>query len=107
VDAREYSAGAQMLADLGVRSVRLITNNPAKLSGLADCGVDITARIPLASVVTPFNLRYLITKRDRLGHEIQDLNDPERAGLSAPAPLNGHPATPLPRVCELSGSESA
>ena len=70
VDAREYSAGAQMLADLGVRSVRLLTNNPAKVTGLADCGVDITARIPLASAVTPFNLRYLTTKRDRLGHTL-------------------------------------
>jgi 3,4-dihydroxy 2-butanone 4-phosphate synthase/GTP cyclohydrolase II len=104
VDAREYSAGAQMLADLGVRSVRLLTNNPAKVTGLADCGVDITARVPLASAVTPFNLRYLITKRDRLGHEIHDLNDPERAEVSAPARLNGHPATALPRVY---GSESA
>ena len=47
-DAREYSAGAQMLADLGVRSVRLLTNNPAKVSGLTGCGVDITARVPLA-----------------------------------------------------------
>jgi 3,4-dihydroxy 2-butanone 4-phosphate synthase/GTP cyclohydrolase II len=73
VDAREYSAGAQMLADLGVRSVRLLTNNPAKVTGLTDCGVDIIARVPLASAVTPFNLRYLITKRDRLGHEIHDL----------------------------------
>jgi 3,4-dihydroxy 2-butanone 4-phosphate synthase / GTP cyclohydrolase II len=95
VDAREYSAGAQMLADLSVRSVRLLTNNPAKVSGLADCGVDVTARIPLASAVTPFNLRYLITKRDRLGHQIQDLDDAERTGARAPAPL---------RVC---GSESA
>ena len=51
VDAREYSAGAQILADLGVRSIRLLTNNPAKVSGLADCGVDITERIPLAGVV--------------------------------------------------------
>jgi len=42
--------------------------------------VDITARFPLASAVTPFNLRYLTTKRDRMGHEIHDLNDPERAG---------------------------
>jgi len=98
VDAREYSAGAQMLADLGVRSVRLVTNNPAKVTGLAGCGVDITARVPLASAVTPFNLRYLTTKRDRLGHEIQGLDDPERAGLPAPAPLNGHPAPSLPRV---------
>jgi 3,4-dihydroxy 2-butanone 4-phosphate synthase / GTP cyclohydrolase II len=78
-DAREYSAGAQMLADLGVRSVRLLTNNPAKVNGLTNCGVDITARVPLATTVTPYNLRYLMTKRDKLGHQIQNLNDPERA----------------------------
>jgi 3,4-dihydroxy 2-butanone 4-phosphate synthase/GTP cyclohydrolase II len=77
-DAREYSAGAQMLADLGVRSVRLLTNNPAKVSGLTDCGVDVTARVPLTAAVTPYNLRYLTTKRDRLGHQIQNLNDSER-----------------------------
>ena len=71
VDAREYSAGAQMLADLGVRSIRLLTNNPAKVSGLTACGVDITARVPLPPAVTPYNLRYLITKRDRLNHEIE------------------------------------
>ena len=98
VDAREYSAGAQMLADLGVRSVRLLTNNPAKITGLADCGVDITARVSLASAVTPFNLRYLITKRDRLGHQIQDLDESERAGVPAPAPLNGNAAEPHPAV---------
>ena len=46
-DAREYSAGAQILADLGVRSVRLLTNNPAKVSGLSGFGVDITARVAL------------------------------------------------------------
>jgi 3,4-dihydroxy 2-butanone 4-phosphate synthase/GTP cyclohydrolase II len=71
VDAREYSAGAQMLDDLGVRSIRLLTNNPAKVSGLTACGVDITARVPLPPAVTPYNLRYLITKRDRLNHEIE------------------------------------
>jgi 3,4-dihydroxy 2-butanone 4-phosphate synthase/GTP cyclohydrolase II len=81
-DAREYSAGAQMLADLGVRSVRLLTNNPAKVSGLTDCGVDITARIALPAAVTPYNLRYLTTKRDRLGHQIQGLNNSERAVVS-------------------------
>jgi 3,4-dihydroxy 2-butanone 4-phosphate synthase/GTP cyclohydrolase II len=92
VDAREYSAGAQMLADLGVRSVRLLTNNPAKVTGLADCGVDITARVPLASAVTPFNLRYLTTKRDRLGHQIHDLDDSERAVVLAPVPARAAPA---------------
>src|SRR5579864_1676073 len=75
-DAREYSAGAQMLADLGVRSVRLLTNNPAKVSGLASGGVDITARIPLPTAVNPYNLRYLATKRDKLGHQISDLDEP-------------------------------
>jgi 3,4-dihydroxy 2-butanone 4-phosphate synthase / GTP cyclohydrolase II len=70
-DAREYSVGAQMLADLGVRSIRLLTNNPAKISGLTSCGVDVTERVPLPPAVTPYNLRYLTTKRDRLGHEIE------------------------------------
>jgi 3,4-dihydroxy 2-butanone 4-phosphate synthase/GTP cyclohydrolase II len=78
-DAREYSAGAQMLADLGVRSVRLLTNNPAKVSGLTDCGVEVTARVPLATAVTPYNLRYLVTKRDKLGHQIQNLVQAESA----------------------------
>ena len=77
-DAREYSAGAQMLADLGVRSVRLLTNNPAKVSDLTDGGVDVTVRVPLTTAVTPYNLRYLTTKRDKLGHQIQNLNESER-----------------------------
>ena len=84
-DAREYSAGAQMLADLGVRSVRLLTNNPAKVSGLTGCGVDVTARVPLTTAVTPYNLRYLTTKRDKLGHQIQNLNDSERTVVLPPA----------------------
>jgi len=89
-DAREYSAGAQMLADLGVRSIRLLTNNPAKVSGLTGCGVDITARVPIASAVTPYNLRYLTTKRDKLGHQIQILNETERAIVTAPGRVNAH-----------------
>ncbi len=92
VDAREYSAGAQMVADLGVRSVRLLTNNPAKVTGLTEGGVDITARVPLAGAVTPYNRRYLMTKRDKLGHQIQDLNTAERALVSPPIALNAHPA---------------
>jgi 3,4-dihydroxy 2-butanone 4-phosphate synthase / GTP cyclohydrolase II len=78
-DAREYSAGAQMLADLGVGSVRLLTNNPAKVRGLTDCGVGITARVPVKTAVTPYNLRYLVTKRDKLGHQIDDLTRAESA----------------------------
>jgi 3,4-dihydroxy 2-butanone 4-phosphate synthase/GTP cyclohydrolase II len=76
VDAREYSVAAQLLDDLGVRSVRLLTNNPAKVDALASYGFGVT-RIPLAGVATPQNLRYLTTKRDRLGHQIETLDGPD------------------------------
>jgi 3,4-dihydroxy 2-butanone 4-phosphate synthase / GTP cyclohydrolase II len=72
VDAREYSAAAQMLTDLGVRSVRLLTNNPAKVDGLVWHGFEVT-RIPLPPLTTPHNLRYLTAKRDRLGHKLGNL----------------------------------
>jgi 3,4-dihydroxy 2-butanone 4-phosphate synthase/GTP cyclohydrolase II len=71
VDAREYSTGAQMLADLGVSSLRLLTNNPAKIKGLADFGLKVTGTVSLPVSATPHNLRYLIAKRDRLGHLIE------------------------------------
>src|SRR6266516_1442718 len=58
-DAREYSTGAQMLADLGVRSVRLLTNNPAKVRGLSGFGVEVLGRVPLPVIATAYNLRYL------------------------------------------------
>jgi 3,4-dihydroxy 2-butanone 4-phosphate synthase/GTP cyclohydrolase II len=72
-DAREYDVGAQILADLGVRSMRLLTNNPAKSAGLDGHGVQIVARVPLQVHATPENLRYLQTKRDRMGHDLPDL----------------------------------
>ncbi|MCW3016690.1 MAG: bifunctional 3,4-dihydroxy-2-butanone 4-phosphate synthase/GTP cyclohydrolase [Solirubrobacterales bacterium] len=68
VDSREYGIGAQILADLGVASLRLITNNPAKYEGLAGYGLQITERIPLIVKATPQNARYLDTKRRRMGH---------------------------------------
>jgi len=73
VDAREYSTGAQMLADLGVHSFRLLTNNPAKVDGLAGFGIEVTGRVALPPAPTPHNLRYLTAKRDRLGHQIENL----------------------------------
>lgn len=72
-DARDYGTGAQILADLGVWSVRLLTNNPAKLAGLERFGVQTLERIPLPVEPTGHNLRYLRTKRDRLGHSLPDL----------------------------------
>ena len=77
VDAREYSVAAQLLADLGVRSVRLLTNNPVKVDALAQHGFGVT-RIPLPPLTTPHNLRYLTAKRDRLGHQIDNISYPER-----------------------------
>ncbi len=73
VDAREYSTGAQMLTDLGVYSLRLLTNNPAKVDGLAGYGITVTGRVSLPSLPTAHNLRYLTAKRDRLGHQIDNL----------------------------------
>jgi 3,4-dihydroxy 2-butanone 4-phosphate synthase / GTP cyclohydrolase II len=73
VDAREYSTGAQMLTDLGVCSLRLLTNNPAKVDGLAGFGITVTGRVSLPSLPTAHNLRYLTAKRDRLGHQIDNL----------------------------------
>ncbi|HLH59308.1 MAG TPA: bifunctional 3,4-dihydroxy-2-butanone-4-phosphate synthase/GTP cyclohydrolase II [Streptosporangiaceae bacterium] len=84
VDARDYSTGAQILADLGIRSVRLLTNNPAKVDGLGRHGLDVT-RIPLPVPVTVHNLRYLAAKRDRLGHKIDNLPQPAPASTGVGA----------------------
>jgi 3,4-dihydroxy 2-butanone 4-phosphate synthase/GTP cyclohydrolase II len=91
VDAREYSTGAQILADLGVESLRLLTNNPAKVQGLSGFGIKVTGRVGLPVEATPDNLRYLIAKRDRLGHHLDGLTLPEPPG-SAPA-ANGRAGT--------------
>jgi 3,4-dihydroxy 2-butanone 4-phosphate synthase/GTP cyclohydrolase II len=72
-DARDYGTGAQILADLGVRSMRLLTNNPSKRAGLEGYGLSIVGRVPLPVRVTADNLRYLTTKRDRMGHDLPDL----------------------------------
>ncbi|MDQ1604204.1 MAG: 3,4-dihydroxy 2-butanone 4-phosphate synthase / cyclohydrolase [Actinomycetota bacterium] len=73
-DARDYGLGAQILVDLGVRSMRLLTNNPAKRAGLEGFGLQILDRVPLQVHPTAENLRYLQTKRDRMGHELPDLH---------------------------------
>jgi 3,4-dihydroxy 2-butanone 4-phosphate synthase/GTP cyclohydrolase II len=73
VDAREYSTGGQMLTDLGVSALRLLTNNPDKVDGLAGFGLRVTGRVGLPSLPTAHNLRYLTAKRDRLGHQIDGL----------------------------------
>ncbi|OLB65931.1 MAG: bifunctional 3,4-dihydroxy-2-butanone 4-phosphate synthase/GTP cyclohydrolase II [Actinobacteria bacterium 13_2_20CM_2_72_6] len=70
-DARDYGTGAQILYDLGVRTMRLLTNNPAKRAGLEGYGLEIVGRVPLTSRPHPENVRYLRTKRDRMGHLLE------------------------------------
>ncbi len=75
-DLRRYDVAADMLRLLGVRSVSLITNNPLKVSGLAEAGIPVRARIQLPSPANPHNLEYLRVKRERTGHLIQLDDDP-------------------------------
>jgi len=75
VDSRDYEAAALILADLGVASVRVLSNNPAKCAGLAAHGVRIVAREPLSMPPTRENLRYLRTKQSRLGHLLDGLGE--------------------------------
>jgi 3,4-dihydroxy 2-butanone 4-phosphate synthase / GTP cyclohydrolase II len=67
-DPREYGIGAQILVDLGVRTMRLLTNNPAKRAGLEGHGLSISARVPIETEPTPENIGYLRTKREKMGH---------------------------------------
>ena len=72
VDSREYGIGAQILADLGARELRLMTNNPAKYGGIAGYGLSVVERVSIITESTPENSSYLATKRDRLGHFFND-----------------------------------
>ena len=77
VDSREYGIGAQILVDLGITSMRLMTNNPTKYGGLEGFGLNITERVPLESRPTSHNIDYLRTKRERMGHLLEGLDDVE------------------------------
>jgi 3,4-dihydroxy 2-butanone 4-phosphate synthase / GTP cyclohydrolase II len=74
VDSREYGIGAQILVDLGVTTMRLMTNNPTKYGGLEGFGLDITERVPLEPSPNPENIEYLRTKRERMGHLLEGLD---------------------------------
>jgi 3,4-dihydroxy 2-butanone 4-phosphate synthase / GTP cyclohydrolase II len=69
-DARDYGIGAQILADLGVQSMRLLSNNPAKRAGLEGYGLRVVERLPLETKPTPENVAYLKTKVERFGHDL-------------------------------------
>jgi 3,4-dihydroxy 2-butanone 4-phosphate synthase/GTP cyclohydrolase II len=70
VDSREYGIGAQILTNLGIRRLRLMTNNPAKYTGLSGYGLELVERVPIGTFPTPENVAYLSTKKHRLGHLI-------------------------------------
>ncbi|GAB2563616.1 GTP cyclohydrolase II [Leucobacter ruminantium] len=71
-DARDYTAAAEILAELGIERVRLLTNNPEKVRQLEEHGIVVSERVPLVTGVNERNLGYLVTKRDRMGHQLPD-----------------------------------
>ena len=95
-DARHYGAATQILKDLGVTTVRLLTNNPGKVGDLEDYGIAVAERVPLTPHPNDHNLAYLLAKRDRMGHVLPDLVDHEGVTVpplshEEPSDLNGGP----------------
>jgi 3,4-dihydroxy 2-butanone 4-phosphate synthase/GTP cyclohydrolase II len=78
-DLRHYGIGAQILVNLGVQNMRLLTNNPKKVVGLESYGLNLVERVPIEVEVNPENIRYLETKRDKLGHLLDTLESPPAA----------------------------
>jgi 3,4-dihydroxy 2-butanone 4-phosphate synthase/GTP cyclohydrolase II len=70
MDLREYGLGAQILCDLGLKTIRLLTNNPKKIVGLGGYGLKVVEQVPIRVQPNPHNERYLKTKREKLGHLI-------------------------------------
>ncbi|MEU7531881.1 GTP cyclohydrolase II [Saccharothrix sp. NPDC042600] len=80
VDVRDYTPAARVLRHLRVQSVRLMSNNPDKIKALEHHGIRVTARVPLLAPPNPHNIGYLAAKRDRLGHDLPQLDDAADAG---------------------------
>lgn len=72
MDQRDYGIGAQMLRQLGITRLRLMTNNPKKRVGLIGYGLEVVENVPIEAIPNPYNEKYLLTKRDKMGHEILD-----------------------------------
>ena len=93
-DIRHYGVGAQILGDLGVRRMRILTNNPRKLSGLDGFGLEVVERVPIKAQATKENSRYLETKRTRLGHLLDAsdtrVNGSERIKAATQETTDGH-----------------
>jgi 3,4-dihydroxy 2-butanone 4-phosphate synthase/GTP cyclohydrolase II len=87
-DLRDYGIGAQILADLGLHEIRLLTNNPRKIVGLKAYGLEVVERIPIEITPNTRNVKYLSTKRDKLGHLFGELRDED--GPAADCGCNCH-----------------
>ncbi|MGO9311269.1 MAG: bifunctional 3,4-dihydroxy-2-butanone-4-phosphate synthase/GTP cyclohydrolase II [Syntrophobacteraceae bacterium] len=83
-DLRDFGVGAQILVDLGVRKMRLMTNNPKKIIGLQGYGITITERVPLEIVPNECNIRYLSAKSTKMGHLLNCLNETHAEGAGSP-----------------------
>jgi 3,4-dihydroxy 2-butanone 4-phosphate synthase/GTP cyclohydrolase II len=82
-DLRDYGIGAQILADLGLHSIRLMTNNPRKIVGLEGYGLKVTEQVPLEMESCPTNIEYLRTKKEKLAHTLELSEDaPGKEGIS-------------------------
>jgi 3,4-dihydroxy 2-butanone 4-phosphate synthase/GTP cyclohydrolase II len=79
-DIRDYGIGAQILADLGLHEIRLMTNNPGKVVGLEGMGIKVVERVPLEIPPNEVNRCYLQTKRDKLGHFLSEVAGGEKSG---------------------------
>ncbi|WP_232664842.1 GTP cyclohydrolase II [Pseudonocardia sp. TRM90224] len=80
VDVRDFGAAARVLNHIGVRSVRLMSNNPEKIRALEEHGIEVAERVPLLAQVDQHNVRYLTAKRDRLGHALPHIDDERASG---------------------------
>jgi 3,4-dihydroxy 2-butanone 4-phosphate synthase/GTP cyclohydrolase II len=94
-DAREYGIGSQILADLGLTAIRILTNNPKKITGIEGFGLRVVAQEPIESRPNPENLGYLRTKRDRMGHSLRIHHQGMRLGEDL-GPLDEHEAPSFP-----------
>ena len=72
-DLREYWVGAQILSDLGIKSLRLLTNNPDKVYGLEGFGLEIKERVPIEIEPQKYDIRYIRTKKERMGHIFKEI----------------------------------
>jgi len=101
VDSREYGVGAQILQDVGVRSIKLMTNNPAKYRGLRGYGLTIVKRVPLVTPISVHSKRYIETKREKMGH-LFDEESPEVSHQWDALPVEPVTAEPGPDQAEPS-----